>query len=70
MAAVLRVNPTTLSTGTVVRVVDLGAGLSPRYVIESPEGVDAMGVTRWQKANGFPEEDVVAMLIAVGFLSA
>lgn len=58
----------TLSGGTIVRIVDAGAGQTPRYTIEAQQNTDAMGVVRWYQQSGFSHQDVVDILRAVGFI--
>lgn len=66
--ATIKTGPVTLSTGTTVRVVDMGAGASPRYVLETPSGADSLGIERWFSQPQVTQADVIAMLeLALGW---
>jgi hypothetical protein len=54
--------------GATYRVIDLGAGLTPRVMVEIQAPADAMGGHGWQRFEPIPRDIFEAMLIAAGVI--
>lgn len=65
MATVLFSGPV---TGNTLRVVDLGAGTTPRIVVEVRLPADAMGGLGWSPFDPIPRATLEALLLAAGVI--
>lgn len=55
--------------GQMMRVVDKGAGLAPRLVIEQRSGADAMGTFGWSTVDPISRALFEALLLASGVVT-
>jgi hypothetical protein len=61
MAVVIFSGPVGQAT---MRVVDMGAGLTPRIIVEQQQIPDAMGTRGWSSMDPIPRATLEALLIA------
>lgn len=55
--------------GQTMRVVDRGAGLNPRLIVELKQPDDAMGAARWAAVDPITRVQFEALLLASGVVT-